>query len=149
MSYVTGWAVAIVGTVILSSFAELILPDGDMKKYANLTLGLIIMVILVRPVMQLKNVDLLKHEFDFGVQMIEDMEEVQSEQVRDMFEERIAADMERTLKVDFYEMYISVEADEKMNILRVTVLGSKPKDAQSIIAVLKRQYGDVGQIIIE
>ena len=149
MNFITGWAAAIIGVVILASFAELILPKGDMKKYADLIMGLIVMIVLIRPMMQLENIDILKQEFNFDIQMIDTIEETQNEQVREMFEQRVSKDMERALKEDFYEMYVTVEVDDNMNISCVWVLGAKEKDAQSIIAVLKRQYGSIDKIIIE
>lgn len=53
MSVLIGWLYALISLVLLLALAELILPDGAMRPYVRVILGVVLVVAILRPVVQL------------------------------------------------------------------------------------------------
>ena len=58
MSALSEWARGLVCAVIISSFLELLLPKGDMKKYVSFTAGFVIILFLISPLKQMRGSEL-------------------------------------------------------------------------------------------
>lgn len=53
MSVLVGWLHALISLVLLLALAELILPEGSMRPYVRVILGVVLVVAILRPVVQL------------------------------------------------------------------------------------------------
>ena len=52
MDFLRAWTLSISGAVIIGAIAEMLMPEGDLKKYVRLILGVILIVIIVQPISQ-------------------------------------------------------------------------------------------------
>lgn len=48
-SFLKEWVIQIVTTFIFISFLEIVLPNGEMKKYIDMIIGLIIIIVIINP----------------------------------------------------------------------------------------------------
>ncbi|MBQ7976943.1 MAG: stage III sporulation protein AF [Clostridia bacterium] len=58
---------SLIGTVFLCTLSELIMPEGNMKKYFRLVIGFIVMCVLISPFGSIDQIDTYKFEFDGGM----------------------------------------------------------------------------------
>ena len=49
MDFFRVWTSAVTGTIIFTALCEIIVPDGNIKKYVRLILGIIVTVTLIKP----------------------------------------------------------------------------------------------------
>ena len=57
MNIVTEWVMQIIVFILLGTIVELILPNNSMKKYVNIVIGLLLLLILAKPILYIFNVD--------------------------------------------------------------------------------------------
>jgi stage III sporulation protein AF len=57
---VGGWVRTLIVIVLLGNLAELVLPKGDLRRYAGLVVGLVLLLVMIRPLLSL--VDLVNRE---------------------------------------------------------------------------------------
>src|SRR5699024_12872035 len=62
MEIFSDWITQIVLFILLGTVIELLLPDTRMKKYVNLILGLLLLLILSKPILYLFSVDTERSE---------------------------------------------------------------------------------------
>jgi stage III sporulation protein AF len=55
MEQIAGWLKRLIVMVVLAGFIEMLLPDNQLRNVTKLVLGLVIMVLLIQPVMNLMN----------------------------------------------------------------------------------------------
>lgn len=65
MSFIREWVISIVSVIIIVVFLDILLPKGNMKKYANFVLGLIVMIIILKPI-----INVLNSSGDFNLELI-------------------------------------------------------------------------------
>lgn len=53
MSFLVEWLHALVSLILLLALAELILPEGAMRPYVRVVLGVVLVIAILRPVVQL------------------------------------------------------------------------------------------------
>lgn len=58
MGFVSGWILNIVSVILIISFIEMILPDNGIKKFIDLALGFIIVLVVITPVVKVINDDI-------------------------------------------------------------------------------------------
>jgi hypothetical protein len=54
MNNISGWIKGLITIIIFSSFAEQLLPSGEIKKYVRFAAGLITIVLIIKPVFQIE-----------------------------------------------------------------------------------------------
>src|SRR5690625_3378814 len=57
MNFITEWIMQIIVFILLGTIVELILPNNSMKKYVNIVIGLLLLLILAKPILYIFNVD--------------------------------------------------------------------------------------------
>ncbi|MEI3606783.1 stage III sporulation protein AF [Pseudogracilibacillus sp. SE30717A] len=57
MNLVTEWVMQIIVFILLGTIVELLLPNNSMKKYVNIVVGLLLLLILTKPILYLFSVD--------------------------------------------------------------------------------------------
>lgn len=127
---IKGWIINIVTIIILISFLEILMPDSKMKKYINLILGFIVMLVILGPIIDALNNngdleqdvfmisgELSKNEYAFINSNIENR---QAEQLAALYKERIKNDIvyrvESRYDVKVTEVYIELEDNTKEEI---------------------------------
>lgn len=124
---IKGWIINIVTIILILSFLEILLPDSKMKKYINLILGFIVMLVILGPIINVLNNNgelqqdvfsisgqLSKNEYAFINSNIENRQE---EQLASLYKERIKQDIvyrvESRYDVKVTEVYIELEDSKK------------------------------------
>ncbi|MGE4282237.1 MAG: stage III sporulation protein AF [Clostridia bacterium] len=59
MDIFRNWIINIITVMIVSFFVEILMPDGSFKKYSKLVLGLIVMIVIIKPIVQLSDSEAL------------------------------------------------------------------------------------------
>ena len=62
MEWLREWIWQIAGIIILSAVCDIIMPSGEMKKYVRLVMGLVLVVAVIRPVINLPAITLAEIE---------------------------------------------------------------------------------------
>lgn len=115
MDYISGWARGLITIVIMSSFIELILPRGDIKKYVRFASGLIIIVLIVKPLFNIKNIEIPKLE---PLQQ----EEYVAVSIHDIYVEKLEKNVEKALGIANVKITVNPE-----NLAEVIYVSSKTK----------------------
>lgn len=155
------WIKSIVTVIILVSFLELLMPEGKMKKYLNLILGFIIMLIILNPIINILNTtesledevfklssDMNKKEYSFSSSNIE---KKQMNQLKELYKARIEQDIEYRVeskydvKVEKVNIEIENNTKEKMGEIKkleLIVNNNKEKSSESAIPIVKIDISD-------
>ncbi|WP_432665220.1 stage III sporulation protein AF [Wukongibacter baidiensis] len=119
------WITNIVTIIILISFLELLMPDGKIKKYVNLILGFIVMLVILNPILDILNnkgdienevftisSELSKSEYAFVTSNIESR---QMDQLSALYKDRIKKDIAYRVesKYDVKVTEVSIEIEDK------------------------------------
>ncbi|MEE1013063.1 MAG: stage III sporulation protein AF [Clostridia bacterium] len=154
MEVLREWAMTVAGIVVFGSACEMILPDGNFRKYVRLAIGLVLIMTLVSPLQ-----GLLKNEIDFDIEeksldaytRKNDMEERQQTDVlrlyRQNLNEKIQTSLTERLGNIPMEVRCSVEENdpETFGVIRevaVMVDAAYGKDiTQGIGEILSKDFG--------
>ena len=153
---IKGWIINIVTIIILISFLEILMPDSKMKKYINLILGFIVMLVILGPIIDALSNDgdleqdvfmisgeLSKNEYAFINSNIENR---QTEQLATLYKERIKKDIvyrvESRYDVKVTEVYIELEDNTKEEIgeikkLELSVVNKNGELKEDTIPIVK------------
>ncbi|AKL95295.1 stage III sporulation protein AF [Clostridium aceticum] len=66
MEIIREWIITIVSVIIFVTFVEILIPDSDNKRFINVVVGLLIMIVILNPVMRL-----LQGEMDLGGRILQ------------------------------------------------------------------------------
>lgn len=155
------WIINIVTIIILISFLELLMPDGKMKKYVNLILGFIVMLVILNPIIDILSSksdlendvfmissELNKSEYAFISSNIEDR---QRDQLVALYKDRIKKDVvyriESKYDVKVTKVAIEIEDSGKEKIgeikkLEIGVMGNKVQSNDDTIPIVKIDVSD-------
>lgn len=64
--FLRNWIKNIVVVIILAMFLELLLPKSEMQRYVKMVLGLLVILLVLNPVL-----DLIKQDFNYGERVLE------------------------------------------------------------------------------
>lgn len=153
MSFISAWATAILGVVVLSSMVEILMPEAETKKYVNFVLGLIIMIIFIRPIAKVRDIDVVNAEFDFNTAILHSSPEAEQEPVEqdklieNIFAKKMSDAITRDLSAKYGEVEVIVDIYEARDeesygqIERVTVYGGRQEEWQKIKRDIRQDYG--------
>ena len=124
------FCITVIVAVIISVCAEMLLPEGNIKKYAKLVIGLIIVIVILNPIIRLKNIDLKKHEYTFSLENIKcgasDLSEMQKSQVQKLFVESIVDEISKEIiknnpEIEKNKLKIKIVLDEDKKIDKIEI----------------------------
>lgn len=123
ISFISTWLKDIVVLFILISIAELIMPKGNMKKYINMVIGLLIIFTIISPFAKLLklNFNLEQTVFNYSKENIFESKEnnglsiQQEEQIKKIYKEKISNEISELIeeKTDYKVLDIVVGIIEK------------------------------------
>lgn len=125
ISFISTWLKDIVVLFILISIAELIMPKGNMKKYINMVIGLLIIFTIISPIAKLLklNFNLDQTVFNYSKANIHEFKEnnelyiQQEKQIEKIYKEKIANEVTRLIeeKTDYRVVDISLGIIDKVD----------------------------------
>ncbi len=143
LEFLRNLALSVSGIVVFGSLCEMILPNGVYKKYIHLTIGLVLVISIISPV--------LNFDTDIDVSYIDTdkMEEAQKDDVIRLYKKNLAINMKKQIEaiagVDFdikCDVYDTQEDFGKIKNIWITVdAESGVKISDAAIEMLKENYG--------
>ncbi len=125
MKWISNWIQGIIIAVIIGTIIEMILPEGNNKKYIKIVIGIYILYSIVSPAItkfagdNFKLTNIL--EIDEYIQAsssneYEDLNQNQDEQISTIYETNLKNDMKQKIEAKGYEvLQIVVDIDKKEN----------------------------------
>ena len=121
MEWMTTWAQGIIVAVIITTIIELILPEGNHKKYIKMVMGVYILFTIVSPIIT----KITNQDFEFDESKYEEffknstyevssqsLEEENDNQIKDLYLNNIKSDVKQKLKEQGYIVEeMQIEAD--------------------------------------
>ena len=144
VDFIRTWIIDIVNMFIFISIIELVLPNGNMKKYINMIVGLLIIFTIINPFIKLFNIDLNLDKAVFNqisqqdIAINENKEFLlnQEKQVAMLYEEKIRREIIELVEVNttfkISEMNIDINTDED-NYGNIALLELVIEEKQEII----------------
>ena len=137
MEFIKIWVANIAVLVVFMTAIELILPNNDIKKYGKFVMGLILMVIIMKPVLSL-----IDNGFNFETYIYEAEQYLQSSKLEvdyekykekniestiGLFKKNLEKQCEESLREEFYdkEFYVEVEVEYLEDTKEFTVSSVK------------------------
>ena len=161
MDFFRVWTSAVTGTIIFTALCEIIVPDGNIKKYVRLILGMIVTVNLIKPLGSLNIVktteEILNYNKVLAYSQQENYTEEEKRKITKLYqkklEEKITEGLKNKINASItVDVETEAELREKFGEIKeiyVEVFQDKGfKDYKDeIIEILKKDYGISGEKI--
>lgn len=137
MDLIKDWVRDIIVLSVFISILETLLPNGDMKKYVNVIIGLMIIIVLINPFIYLINdgIDIEREVFiktnDYNISVNgdnEDLQKAQEEQIINVYKRKIKTDImsfinaEGNMIVDDINIYLKETKEEMGEVKNIEVI---------------------------
>lgn len=103
MDFVREWIFQIAGIIALSAICDIIMIEGEMKKYLKPVLGFVLLLVVIRPVTGLSSnnimIDIVGEVMDNSIEVSDEIAGIQRIEILKMYEERLAGKIEEEVKV--------------------------------------------------
>lgn len=133
MEWISSWIQGIIIAVIIGTIIEMILPEGNSKKYIKVVIGIYILCSIISPVItkitkkeiHLSNVLNLEEYIETSnSKAYENLNNNQDTQIRTIYEEQLKQDMKEKIASKGYEVlniYLRIANDKQYTIERVEI----------------------------
>lgn len=115
------WIINITTVIVFISFIEILMPNGAMKKYLNLVLGFVVILIILNPIINtVENKNYIEDElFEISNSINQNeyifassnIENIQREQLLSLYKSKIKSDMKGRLESKYEVEIIDVNID--------------------------------------
>lgn len=146
---------AVAGVIVFSAIVEIIAPDGELKKYVKLVLGMVVTVTLISPLgdISLKNItkNFIDYDKTLAVQQQKNFTEEENEKIiklyKEKLEKKIYDELNKIVKHDI-KVHTDINTENKDNfgeIKSIYVVVSQKKGfvdyADEIKELLRINFG--------
>ena len=135
ISWLSNWAGAIIVAVVIGTIIEMILPEGNCKKYIKVVIGIYVLFTIISPVItkftgrdiqvsDILDLDKYTHEIEERSRMQNTVEDNNENNIKNMYLEGIKDDMKAKINgkgYDVKDIDIDIANDESYNILTLNV----------------------------
>lgn len=168
IEWISGWAEQIVVAVIIASIIEMLLPNGNNKKYIKAIIGVYILFTIISPIIgKFANIDLKDIDYEKYFKESETQEAISQnlatnneKTMEEIYINNLKADMKNKLEEKGYmveNLSLNIEVNDDKNygkvneiILVVSKLEEESKDkANNTIAINKVEEVKIGNKISE
>lgn len=155
MSFFREWTASVVGIIIFTSACEIIVPDGEMKKYVRLVLGMLVTISLIKPIGNFKIIkraeDVFYYDRSAAFKQQEYYSENERKMINDLYRKKLEEKIVKTLngKIDaVFTAVVDTEAESgesfgeiKDIYIEVKQSGGFRDYADEIKEILKNDFG--------
>ena len=139
MAWVSNWIQGIIVAVIISTIIEMILPEGNCKKYIKVVIGVYILFSIVSPVItkitgnnfSVTNIlDLKEYMQASSSNINQNLNENQEKQIRSVYEANLKNDIKEKIKSKGYEtvnISLNIENDNQYTLNNINITLRKNK----------------------
>ncbi len=131
MDWIREWILQITAVIILGAVCDMIMSDGEIKKYVKPVLGVVLIFTIIRPVTSVSGnmlrMDILQDSLNTSFEVTEETENNQLSHIVNMFQINLGEKIEESVSERFnIECKTSVVADgEKGNLGKVEMTDIK------------------------
>ena len=140
MVWVSNWIQGIVVAVIIGTIIEMILPEGNCKKYIKVVIGVYILFSIISPVItkfsgnnfSVTNIFDL-NEYIQASSNVEDLNENQQQQIRNIYETNLKNDIKEKLKSKGYEatkISLNIENNNQYTLKNINITLKKAEETK-------------------
>lgn len=148
ISFFTSWAQGIIVAVIVATIIEMILPEGTIKKYVKVIIGLYLMFTIIYPIVNKFhkndfNINELFNTSDYEMKIENSsnkitgkLENNDSKTIKDIYKENVKNDITSKLKqigYKAYDIFINVLDDDNYTINKIELSAEKSTDNKNSI----------------
>ncbi|OZI11915.1 stage III sporulation protein AF [Bacillaceae bacterium SAS-127] len=72
MAYITDWLSKVLAFILLAAVVDMLLPTSSFQKYARVVMGLLLLLVMLRPMWTLFSIDMEKELYDWIAQQTKD-----------------------------------------------------------------------------
>jgi len=159
MEAINIWIDCILATIILIGIIEIIVPEGEIRRFVFLITGVIVTVVIATPLIKLFssdftlkevfNVDIMEDNF-YYVDTLRSTVDRQSEVLEEVFSENVVKRFNDTyMDMEISECKISFLHDKDGKIIEINKVHIKCKNSVDDIYLLKRRIADICEVDVE
>ncbi len=141
MVWVSNWIQGIVVAVIIGTIIEMILPEGNCKKYIKVVIGVYILFSIISPVINkfsgnnfsVTNIFDLNEYIQAYSNVEEDLNESQQQQIRNIYETNLKNDIKEKLKSKGYEatkISLNIENNNQYTLKNINITLKKAEETK-------------------
>ena len=153
-----GWIITLCSAVFFITAIQMILPDNKIKKYCNFTLGLLLIVIIINPIIRVVNSEIdINSEIDKAANQIfstntdtdyKKYRETNLENTLENFEQNLKntceKDLENKFKDNNFQVEVSASYNSKENLFQIDSF-QVALDNSNVKKIEKIQIGNIGE----
>ncbi|QQY80611.1 stage III sporulation protein AF [Keratinibaculum paraultunense] len=158
ISFVKHWLQDIIMIFIIITLIEILLPNSNMRKYINMVVGFLIILVLISPFLKLLNqnynIDDLISEIhietsDYNLEDESELLSTQDEQIKELYINRFKSELEKLIyetsnyKVDYINIYINEEKFEELQQLEILVSEKEKEEDETKDSIVTVEIKDV------
>ena len=153
MGWIRGWIMQIAGIIVLGALCDMIMPEGDMKKYAKLVVGLVFAFAVVRPIVNISTENLVeaipKNARVEAVELRDSLDDLEKKQIISLYCGKLEDKIREEIRGECPgEIWIDVKVEEKDkenfgNIRKIEILCKKTDkgvDAEKIRNAVRNKF---------
>lgn len=145
MNWISTWVQGIIIAVIIGTIIEMLLPEGNCKKYIKVVIGIYILFSVVSPVITkvTGNEFRVSNIFDINTYLEtstnnqqQEYETIQSKQIKQIYENNLKNDMKQKIKEKGYNVkniYLEIENNEQYTITYINIQLSNDEETNNQI----------------
>ena len=136
------WVVSVAGIVILSVLCDVILPDGQTRKYIKTVIGIVVTVVMLQPIINLaSNIFNVEESYSFPASTVE-VQQSYLDMVHDKQQVVQLTNLKTTLWANGVPVSdIEIGSKKKIAVVRVDSGYSYEKEEQ-IFTIIKQYFPD-------
>lgn len=125
--FLKNWTTNLVIFIIVISFLEMILPNGNMRKFVKMTVGLIVILVIINPFIKLIQSDIdiekevfnnINNQYENREESYREFEDYKNSQIKDLYINKIKDEIDNEIisKTEYKLVDIYIEIDENKDI---------------------------------
>lgn len=144
IQWISSWASGIVVAVVLATLIEMLVPNGNNKKYVKTVIGIFILFSIIAPIIDNISSTHISQEVDFAIEEQEKIEEIDTNKnIEEVYQKNMEQDIKNKLQEKGYKIEITalsihfVEGEDygKVNQIHLKVIQEKTEESNSIKTV--------------
>ncbi len=162
IEFLTIWLKEIVLVFIFISIVELVLPNGSMKRYINMIIGFLIIIVIIAPFVKLIHKDysfardLYKNQIEginFEYSENQELNKIQEEQIKNFYINKIEREIENlianTTNYSIEEIKISINEEDanfgKLESIELVLMDKEGVESDNKIIVKEVKKVSIGE----
>lgn len=144
MEWVSNWIQGIIIAVIISTIVEMVLPEGNCKKYIKVVIGVYILFSIISPVInkvtgnnfKLANIfDLDEYIETSSSNTYQNVNNAQEKQIKEIYQNSLKNDMKEKIKAKGYKViniFVDIEDNEQYTINEISLRLEKREEQEEV-----------------